>query len=29
MKGTRNGSITITDNAFHSPQKIKLSGVGD
>jgi sugar lactone lactonase YvrE len=28
-QGTRNGSITITDNAFHSPQKIKLSGVGD
>ncbi len=28
-KGTRNGSITVTDNAFHSPQVIKLTGVGD
>jgi len=28
-KGTRNGSITITDNAYRSPQVIKLTGVGD
>ncbi len=28
-KGTRNGSISITDNAYHSPQVIKLTGVGD
>jgi len=28
-KGTRNGSITITDNAYHSPQVIKLTGIGD
>jgi len=28
-KGTRNGNVIITDNAFHSPQVIKLTGVGD
>ncbi len=28
-KGTHNGSIAITDNAYHSPQVIKLTGVGD
>jgi sugar lactone lactonase YvrE len=28
-KGTRNGAIHITDNAYRSPQIIKLTGVGD
>jgi sugar lactone lactonase YvrE len=28
-KGTRSGSISVTDNAYHSPQVIKLTGVGD
>lgn len=28
-KGTRKGSVIVTDNAYHSPQVIKLTGVGD
>jgi hypothetical protein len=28
-KGTRKGSVTVTDNAYHNPQVIKLTGVGD
>jgi hypothetical protein len=29
QKGTRHGTVTITDNGFQSPHVIKLVGVGD
>jgi hypothetical protein len=28
QKGTRHGTVTITDNGFQSPHVIKLAGVG-